>query len=323
VIQFIQWDVTPEIFEGYSTPNLYGLLFVTGLMIGYFVIRKMFRKEGIQDEILDKLVLYMVLATIIGARLGHVLFYGPYWDEFGPNGQLIHEGYFSHPLSILKIWEGGLASHGGAIAILLALLWFSRRVSKRPYLWILDRIAAPIAIAGTFIRLGNLMNSEIVGKTTNVPWGFQFIYHPGDCKTLQCFWEDIPARHPSQLYEALAYLGIFFVLIFLYWKRHAWKKQGMVFGTFLILLFGARFLLEFTKEPQVTERGEWLILLFGARFLLEFTKEPQVTERGEWLLNTGQLLSIPFVLVGFYLFWRAQKSRTSEEESEDLTKKAE
>jgi len=110
--------------------------------------------------------------------------------------------------------------------------------------------------------------------------------------------EDIPARHPSQLYEALAYLGIFFVLIFLYWKRYAWKKQGMVFGTFLILLFGARFLLEFTKEPQVTERGEWL-------------------------LNTGQLLSIPFVLVGFYLFWRAQKSQPSEEESEDLTKKAE
>lgn len=294
MIQFIQWDVTPEIFEGYSTPNLYGLLFVTGLMIGYFVIRKMFRKDGIADDLLDKLVLYMVLATIIGARLGHVLFYGPYWDYVDSAGSF-HEGYFSHPLSILKIWEGGLASHGGAIAILLALYWFSRRVSKKPYLWILDRIAAPIAIAGTFIRLGNLMNSEIVGKVTNVPWAFQFIRHPGDCKTRLCHWEDIPARHPSQLYEALAYLGIFIVLIFIYWKRDAWKKQGMVFGTFLILLFGARFLLEFTKEPQVTERGEWL-------------------------LNTGQLLSIPFVLVGFYLLFRARRSKELVPEAADSEK---
>ncbi len=273
MIQAIQWDVTPQLIDGWDTPNLYGLLFVTGLILGYFVVRKMFRKEGIPDESLDSLVLYMVLATIIGARLGHVFFYGPYW---GP------DGYFSHPFNIVKVWEGGLASHGGAIAILLALYWYSRKVSKKPYLWILDRIAAPIAIGGVFIRLGNLVNSEIVGKVTDVSWGFKFMMHDCSPQFGPCVWENIPVRHPSQLYESIAYFLIFGFLMFLYWKKQSWKFQGRVFGWFLILLFGARFIIEFTKVAQVDSRGEWL-------------------------LNTGQLLSIPFVLVGFYLLWRSYK----------------
>ncbi|MFM8963577.1 MAG: prolipoprotein diacylglyceryl transferase, partial [Sphingomonadales bacterium] len=137
---FIHWAVDSELIDGWRTPNLYGLLFVSGIVLGYFVIRKMFRAEQIEDKILDTLVTYMVLATIIGARLGHVLFYGPYWDKV-VDGQVIEKGYFSHPADIIKIWEGGVASHGAAIAILIALFIFTKKVSGRPYIWILDRIA--------------------------------------------------------------------------------------------------------------------------------------------------------------------------------------
>lgn len=276
MINAIHWDVTPQLIDGWDTPNLYGLLFVTGLILGYFIIRRMYRKEGIDEAKLDTLVLYVIIATIVGARLGHVLFYGPYW---GP------DGYFSHPYNIVKIWEGGLASHGGGFAILFALWLYTKRVSGKSYLWILDKIAAPVATAGIFIRLGNLVNSEIVGNETNLPWGFKFIYNSEsiiDPTQIQITWENVMTRHPSQLYESMAYLAIAIFLLVLYWKREAWKREGVVFGWFMILVFGARFLIEFTKIPQVTERGEWL-------------------------LNTGQLLSIPFVLTGVYLLWRARK----------------
>lgn len=276
----IQWDFNPEIIKGYPTPNYYGVLFVTGLIIGFFVIRKMFRQELVPDAKLDKLLIYVIVATIVGARLGHVLFYGPYWDYKNEYGVTV-EGYFSHPLSIFKVWEGGLASHGGAIALLIALWLYSRNVVKQPVLWILDRIAAPIAIAGTFIRLGNLANGEIVGHETNVPWAFQFMRE--DCHFESCPWEMIPARHPAQLYEAIAYISIFAVLMFLYWKKEWWKIQGRVFSVFLILLFGARFVIEFFKEGQ-TARDE------------------------VFAINTGQMLSIPFVLLGFYLLFRKPKN---------------
>lgn len=276
MLQYINWDVRPELIDGWKTPNLYGLLFVTGLILGYFVIKRMFKKEGISDSHMDKLVIYMVIATIVGARLGHVLFYGPYFGE---------DGYFSNPLSIFKVWEGGLASHGGAIAILIALYIYSKRVSHKPMMWILDRIAAPIAIAGCFIRLGNLVNSEIVGDITTVPWGFKFWYH--DCIYTNCTWEMIPARHPAQLYEAISYIAIFAILMFMYWKRNASKKQGSLFGMFLILLFGARFLIEFVKLGQA-ERDDSL-----------------------WI-NTGQILSIPFVLAGIYIYYRAIKKPAQE-----------
>jgi len=287
VIQAIKWDVTPELIDGWSTPNLYGLLFVTGLIIGYFVVKRMFKKEGISEAILDKLVLYMVLATILGARLGHVLFYGPYWDVINSDGSIMIRGYFDHPGDIIKIWEGGLASHGGALAILISLFIFSKLVAKKPMMWILDRIVAPIAIAGCFIRLGNLVNSEIVGDFTKMPWGFKFIHH--DCNPLYqvCEWEKITPRHPSQLYESLVYVSIFAILMYMYWKRNAWKRQGVMFGTFLILLFGGRFFVEFTKIPQVEERAEWMF-------------------------NTGQLLSIPFVLAGVVILWFALKKEPVE-----------
>ena len=282
---FINWAFDAEIIPGYRTPNWYGLLFVSGMILGYFVIRKMFKQENISNELLDKLVMYMVPATVIGARLGHVFFYGPYW---GP------EGYLSNPIEIFKIWEGGLASHGAAVVILLALWYFSNKVIKRPYLWMLDRIAAPVAIAGAFIRLGNLVNHEMVGYVTDVPWGFRFLHH--DCMNLidgqyLCEWSDIPVRHPANLYESLAYFLSFGILMFLFWKKNAWKKQGMVFGTFLILIFGFRFLIEFVKESQ-TDNDSMVDVSTG--------------------LNTGQWLSVPLVLAGIILIILARKKSFEE-----------
>ena len=275
----INWDVSPEIIEGYKTPNWYGLLFVSGLIIGYFLMKKVFKKEKISDEVLDKLVMYMVLATIVGARLGHVFFYGPYFDKITPEGLVIERGYFSHPLDILKVWEGGLASHGGAIVIAFALWYFSKKVIQKPIIWILDRIAPSIAIASAFIRLGNLANSEIVGDETTVSWGFKFMRN--DCyPPFDCSWVEIHIRNPAQLYESISYIIIFLVLVFLFWKKEAWKKQGMIFGLFLMLLFTARFLVEFVKLGQ-TERDATMFI------------------------NTGQMLSIPFVLIGLYLFFRS------------------
>ncbi|MCE2682573.1 MAG: prolipoprotein diacylglyceryl transferase [Cryomorphaceae bacterium] len=281
MVAAINWDVDSQLIDGYNTPNLYGLLFVTGLIIGYFVVRKMFRKDGISDEMLDKLVLFMVVATIVGARLGHVFFYGPYWDEVSADGVVLERGYFSHPGDILKVWEGGLASHGAAIVILISLYIYSRRVIQKPYLWMLDRISAPIAIGGTFIRLGNLVNHEMVGDVTTVPWGFRFMHH--DCiPPFECSWNAIPVRHPAQLYEAICYFAAFIILMFLYWKKDLWKRPGVVFGSFLILIWGARFMVEFVKLGQ-TARDEYLFL------------------------NTGQLLSIPLVIAGVILLYRGLK----------------
>lgn len=281
MVAAINWDVDSQLIDGYNTPNLYGLLFVTGLIIGYFVVRKMFRKDGISDEMLDKLVLFMVVATIVGARLGHVFFYGPYWDEVSADGVVLERGYFSHPGDILKVWEGGLASHGAAIVILISLYIYSRRIIHKPYLWMLDRISAPIAIGGTFIRLGNLVNHEMVGDVTTVPWGFRFMHH--DCiPPFECSWNAIPVRHPAQLYEAICYFAAFLILMFLYWKKDLWKRPGVVFGSFLILIWGARFMVEFVKLGQ-TARDEYLFL------------------------NTGQLLSIPLIIAGIILLYRGLK----------------
>lgn len=279
---FIHWAVDSELIDGWRTPNLYGLLFVSGIVLGYFVIRKMFRAEQIEDKILDTLVTYMVLATIIGARLGHVLFYGPYWDEV-VDGQVIERGYFSHPADIIKIWEGGLASHGAAIAILIALFIFTKKVSGRSYIWILDRIAAPIAIAGTFIRLGNLVNHEMVGYVTDVPWAFEFQYYYNSAIGNY----DPSPRHPAQLYEAICYFISFWILLYLYWKLKKWQHPGFVFGSFLILIFGARIICEFFKLGQTAR---------------DYTLP----------LNTGQMLSIPLVIAGIFLIYNAIKKSANE-----------
>lgn len=269
----IDWKVDAQLIDGWSTPNLYGLLFVTGIIIGFFVIKRMFKAEGVSEDWLDKLLIYMVLATIIGARLGHVLFYGPYT---GP------DGYFSNPANIFKVWEGGLASHGGAIAILIALYIYSKKVTKKSMFWILDRVVAPIAIAGCFIRLGNLVNHEIVGKPTDLPWGFKF-YNESFSNLVEVNGELTHVyRHPAQLYESISYILIFALLMYLFWKTNLKQKTGYIFGVFMVVLWGARFLVEFVKIPQETyELGI--------------------------ALNTGQLLSIPFVIAGFIIMYLASK----------------
>jgi len=262
VILGIDWTVESEIIKGYPTPNFYGLLFVSGLIIGYFVIKRMFKYEHVPETVLDKLLVFVVLATIIGARLGHVFFYD--WDY-----------YKDHLADIPKVWEGGLASHGAAIMILLTLYYFSRKIVKRPMLWILDRIVAPIAIAGCCIRLGNLVNHEIIGTPTDLPWGFRF-ERAGDeylIGGVQVY------RHPAQLYEAITYIISFFILHRMYWKTQARLVPGRIFGAFMVLIWTARFVIEFVKVGQ-TERDD------------------------VWALNTGQLLSIPFILIGIYLLIR-------------------
>jgi phosphatidylglycerol:prolipoprotein diacylglycerol transferase len=273
----IDWNVSSELIEGWSTPNKYGLLFVSGIIIGFFVIKRMFKQENVQEEILDKLLLYMVIATVVGARLGHVLFYGPYFDGLNANG-VMERGYFSHPLDILKVYEGGLASHGAAIAILISLYIFSKKIVKKPMLWILDRVVAPVAIAGCFIRLGNLVNHEIIGDPTSLPWGFKFAF-AGD----EYLINDVQVyRHPAQLYEAIFYLFTFALLMYLYWKTNAKLKTGVIFGVFMIVLWTGRFLVEFVKVGQ-TARDE------------VFT------------INTGQMLSIPLILVGIVILYLSLK----------------
>ena len=251
LLNFIEWNPNPEIFPGTWLPiRWYGLLFASSFFFGYLIMLRVFKHEKLPVKLLDQLATYMVVATVIGARLGHVLFYEP-------------SLYLSNPLEILKIWHGGLASHGAAIGILVALFLFSRK-NKKPFLWVVDRIVIVVALAGFFIRMGNLMNSEIIGKATTVPWAFIFVS-----------FDNIP-RHPTQIYEALSYLAIFGLLYWYYWRKDGKPRPGFIFGVSLITLFTARFFIEFVKVPQV---------------LFETTMA----------LNMGQWLSIPFVLLGLYL----------------------
>lgn len=259
---FITWDVSPEIFSiSNFSLRWYGLLFALSFVLGYIILQKIFKKEHVPVKLLDKLTTYMVIATIIGARLGHCLFYEP-------------ELYLSKPLEIFKIWEGGLASHGAAIGILIALFIFSKR-SKKPYLWILDRIIIVVALAGFFIRMGNLINSEIYGTVTDMPWGFIFVnaFDPRQA---------VEPRHPTQIYEALSYLLIFIFLLTYYYKKNGAPRTGFLFAMFLILVFGARFIIEFFKIPQVGFESNWV-------------------------LNLGQLLSIPFIILGFVILFLGKK----------------
>ncbi len=259
ILNSINWNVDPEIFSlGPIHVRYYGLLFAMGFMLGYYIIERMFKSEGIQQEWLDKLFMYVVIATIVGARLGHVIFYG--WDY-----------YSQHPGDIIKIWEGGLASHGGAIGILVALYYYSKKVTKRSMIWTLDRLVVPVALAAVFIRLGNLMNSEIYGHATDLPWGFVF----------ERRGEEV-AKHPTQLYEAICYLITFVTVFFTYWKTKAKEKQGLIFGIFLIGIFASRFFIEYVKEVQEA----W---------------EMDMT------LKMGQWLSVPFVAAGVYYIYKALK----------------
>ena len=265
--KIIHWNVDPEIFWITDSFPLkyYGLFWVTGLALGYYIIQRIYKKEGAPIEQFEQLAGYIVLGIILGARLGHCLFY-----EF--------EYYSDHLLEIfLPIREvqgsyqftgfQGLASHGGTLGAIVAILYYWWK-TKTNLLWTLDRAAIGGAVVAAFIRLGNLMNSEIYGKPTDGTWGFVFER------------DDLIPRHPTQLYEAISYLLIFGILMYMYRKKTTKTRNGLLVGTLLILLFSARFIIEFYKENQVGF-------------------EDAMT------LNMGQWLSLPFILLGFILvFWK-------------------
>ncbi len=261
VLDQIIWDVSPTIVKlGGVQLRWYGLLFALAFVFGYIVLeRQVFRREGLKTDLLDKLATYVIIGTVIGARLGHVLFYEPAY-------------YLSNPLKIFAIWQGGLASHGAAIGILVAI-WLYVRKTGKTYWWVIDRVVIVVALGGFFIRMGNLMNSEIYGHLTNLPWGFVFVR---DGQT--------EPRHPTQIYEGLSYLILFFALLSYYQKRYKTMRNGSIFGIFLIVLFGVRFLIEFLKEPQV-----------------EF--------ENTMVLNMGQWLSLPFIIFGIWLLWKNTKEQ--------------
>lgn len=262
VISAIVWDFNPEIFPSLFEsigiqPRWYGLLFAMGFVIGFQIMKRMLKNENRPVTWMDSLLIYVMVGTVVGARLGHVFFYD--W------------GYYKNHLDeILMTWKGGLASHGAAVGILLALWIWTKRVSKLSYLWILDRIVITVALGGAFIRMGNFLNSEIIGRATDLPWAVIFTR------------VDMIPRHPTQVYESLAYLLIFIFLYLSYWKFNKARQPGYIFGMFLSLVFGFRFVVEFVKENQSDfEQG--------------------------MSLNMGQLLSIPLVLAGVYIIWRSYK----------------
>lgn len=264
---FINWHVNPVLLQlGSLGIRWYSLLFVSGFILGWFIFKWFFKREGISENLLDSLLYTLLIATIVGARLGHCLFYQPDY----------YLGSWQGFLEIFMPWKGGLASHGGAIALLLAMWWYARHYGRKnhfDYLWIMDHLCIAVAFAGCFIRLGNLFNSEIYGDVTSLPWGFIF----------ELRGETEP-KHPTQLYEALSYLILGLSLLGLYWKKLDRLPRGFFFGTFLIGCFGMRFLIEFIKEPQVG-----------------FEESMS--------LNMGQILSIPFVLAGICMLIYAYKKK--------------
>jgi prolipoprotein diacylglyceryl transferase len=257
----ITWSVSPEIVSfGFIHIRWYGLLFALSFIVGFKIMEWIYKKENKNLDDLNDLVWYMILGTVIGARLGHCLFYNP-------------EYYLSNPAEILKVWKGGLASHGAAVGILTAIWFYVKKKKTETYLWIMDRVVITVALAAFFIRLGNLFNSEIIGHPTNVAWAFIFTSV-----------DNIP-RHPTQLYESLFYLFSFVIIFFQYKKHNGKFYDGYIFGLFLILIFGFRIFIEFFKEDQT---------YFEAGMIL----------------NMGQLLSIPLVIAGIYFLVKAKKKHS-------------
>ena len=255
IISSIFWNVSPEIMKlGPFSLRWYGLLFASGFVLGYLILTKIYKLEKKPLADLEQLSIYVILGTVIGARLGHCLFYDPVY-------------YLSHPIEIIKVWEGGLASHGAAIGILISIYLITKKQKDKTMLWILDRLVIVVALGGALIRLGNLFNSEIIGRPADVPWAFIFARV-----------DDTP-RHPAQLYESFFYLITFVVLYFTYMKTNKKSLPGYLFGLALVMIFGFRFFVEFIKENQ------------------------SPFEQG-MILDMGQLLSIPFVIAGFYFMFR-------------------
>lgn len=297
------WNPPAGIDIGFFTIRFYSLMFVIAFGLGWVIMKKIFENENESIEKLDSLFIWTVLATLIGARLGHVFFYD--WEYYRNHLLEIILPFRFNPGFEFTGYQG-LASHGAAISIIIAMYYFSKTILNRPLLWILDRIVIPVASGAIFVRLGNFFNSEIVGKETESKFGIQFIrdhfsssdvvnatqitdvkqaYHAvaTDPKFTDLL-QQIPAKHPAQLYEAFGYIFVFAILFFLYWKTSKIKeKSGFLFGLFLVLLWSVRFVVEYVKESQ----GGF--------------------ENALGLFSTGQWLSIPFILVGFYYIFTAEE----------------
>ncbi|MDL2282403.1 prolipoprotein diacylglyceryl transferase [Parabacteroides sp. OttesenSCG-928-G06] len=288
MLNFITWTADPiALTIGSYSLRWYTLAFLVGFVAGYMIVDRMWKKEHLPQPWIDSLLIYTMLGTLVGARLGHCLFYDPAY-------------YLAHPLEIIlpfQIVDGswklvgynGLASHGGTLGIIIAIYFYSRKVSHKSMLWAFDKLVVPTGLVAALIRLGNLMNHEIYGHPTDLPWGFRFI------RNLP-YWQQgaepiftLPS-HPTQLYEAICYLLTFALCMWLYFRKEAWKKEGFIFGVFLTCIFGARIFIEFLKNNQ------------------------EAFEEG-MILNMGQILSIPFVLAGVFFIWRAINNRKAPRET--------
>ena len=272
MLEYITWNVDPKIFS-FLPVRWYGLLWATGIFLALIIVQKLYKNEKLPDKWIDKQFLYVVLGTVLGARLGHCLFYE--WKLADIPYSILgitfrYENYYiTHPWQIFNVFNGGLAglaSHGGAIGIVIAMYLYDKKVTHKGFLWGMDRLVIGAAITGACIRLGNLMNSEIYGGVTSMPWGF---YFPHDSQS-----DGLP-HHPTQIYEMLYCLITFAILWWMYWKKDAYKKTGLLYGIFLIGIFGSRFLLEFIKLDQEAFEGGMI-------------------------LNMGQILSIPFIIWGVW-----------------------
>ncbi len=298
ILLSVDWNFNPDVFKIGSFPiKYYSLMYVLAFVLGLQIMKSIFKKDKISLEKLDPLFIYTVVAMLIGARVGHYLFY--------EENYTLAEVFLPFKLNPFE-YTGfrGLASHGAAIGIILAMFIYSKRVVKKPVLWVLDRVVIPAALGAMFVRFGNLFNSEIVGKATGTDFGFKFIRNDisqykamsvTGAKSINRAYDlianssrfrdtlmEVPNRYPTQLYEALGYLLTFFVLWYVYWKTDKKQQLGYLFGLFMVMLWSIRFFIEFLKEAQVEGREDWVLNS----------------------LNTGQLLSIPLVLIGLFFMYR-------------------
>lgn len=297
------WNPSEGLDLGFIKLRYYSLMFVLAFGLGWFLMKKIYDRENQSVEKLDKLFIYTVLATLVGARLGHVFFYD--WAYYKDHlFEIISPVRFTPKFEIVGF--SGLASHGAAIAIIATMYYYSKKVIQKPVLWILDRITIPVSIGGVFVRFGNFFNSEIIGHHTAGSTGIRFIrdeYTPRQAMQItgiqdynqayQAIQFDpqfaeylaaVTPKHPTQLYEAFGYVFVFAILFYLYWKTDARKNLGYLFGIFLVLLWTVRFVVEFMKESQ----GGF--------------------EESLGIFSTGQWLSIPFIIIGLY-FWLTAKKR--------------
>jgi prolipoprotein diacylglyceryl transferase len=296
------WNPSEGIDIGFFIIRYYSLMFVIAFGLGWYIMKKIYERENESIEKLDTLFIWTVIATLLGARLGQVFFYD--WEYFRNNPTEILLPFKFQPEFEFTGFRG-LASHGAAIAIIIAMYFYSKKVIKRPILWVLDRVVIPVASGAIFVRIGNFFNSEIVGNVTDSAFGIKFVRDYYSAKDVMNITKlsnvndayhaiatdpqyadlltKVPMKHPAQLYEAFLYIFVFFTLFFLYWKTKTAEKQGLLFGYFLVMLWSVRFAVEYVKESQ------------GG------------IEESFGLLSTGQWLSIPFILVGIYYIFMAEK----------------